>query len=1534
MKRIINILLLCAMMAGPMQLWGEKLFYLSTDKTYGPDELKKIKIESGYALDDIKIRIYRINDLEAFYKSQRDFHKPVVKGRGFAYNSPDVVNGFDGYFRSSLRRWARDMIPARDRLRIMKSYPDFSMKSTEGYYTPDNMVKYLPSDQYTLIREKKYVIEETARDWNYNYIFIDPVDPGTYLVEGISGENIAYTILNVSQCNFIAKKSGSKLVVYLADTVTGVPEGGASLGVFDVNGKRLKSMKTDDNGVAETDLKENKFFILAQCADGSSAFYDPQYFPAESRNRYVYIYTDRPVYKGTDQVYIKGLIRNYKDGSYVNQTSGDTTVSIINPDGTAIQNIKTSITKEGMFSCACVLPEKTQAGRYLITARIGTDQFGGEFKVEYYVKPEFEVSVKPEQSLVIGGKEAVCKVNARYFVGGPVKKGKATYQIYRTIYNDTIQDENDKNAFITEDEYNYIHKELVDSGEFELAPDGTGVVRYQTEELPQAYSYSVSVVVNADNGSIISGGGSFRSIPADLRLHLLTNKFVYTRQEQIEADIEAVDYHDTAVVCQCRVTVSGEGKRGEEITYLDETVKTDANGRATIKFVGEQNGFVRISVKSADSDGNSVNNEKYIWIGENGASLNYQGGMVRLYSDKKYYQVGETAKILMVSPVPEINYLLSIEGDTIYDYKVEKCTGNSALISLPIKSNYVPNIFVDLSYVFNNYLYKNTLKISIPPADRVLHIEPTMDNPTYAPKEKGKVRVRVTDQNGAPVKNVDLSIGVVDEAIYSISQEIAVNINSFFYPERRNNVSSWFSTAFRFYGYSMDAREELSAKYFDTTKGLAAFKEDDKERRDFKDTMFFLPSVTTDNDGYAEAEVTFPDNITKWRITVIGGSQDGKFGRGVGYVVTKLPLYVSIAMPQELDEYDSTTAYLNIFNYTSEELKPALTITGKNLKWTGDLSEVTVAPLGSKVIKLAVKPDAVGTGELAVSVVTPKFKDKVVQPVTVHPHSMEVNVPYTYGINKNSSNVKIFVSSKTKKEGQALYFKLSDNYYTAVSDSLPYLISYPYGCVEQTVSSFLPDLVLLSTLRKTGIKSPAAEQALPGIIDKGLGKIYGYQNRVGGWGWFESTEVNVFMTSYALYALTLTQQYSGEVNTDVLRKGLDCLEKNIGNATSLTEKLYALYVLSLNTVKVQSVYEEVKRTYSSLSDYQLALLTLTALEYKRGDDAKRFADELKKHAKKSGNMVYWGEKEGYSWGTDHIEVTAWCIKALVKLENDQNILNKALSFIIKSDETYKQAADYLLSQKSGKQWKSTRDTASVVYALADVISKKGVTADMQTEYRLSVSGRVVGFLKNGTQDMSGVVTVSDTAFIDLLKKGGDVAVDGLRDNQEYTLTVLYSGYSDGATILSRNSGMGVVRTYYKLEPETAGNVTKYRKSSYTTNFKRGDSVLVELIVSGAGTDEYVCIEDHIPAGTLPDRGFKLYDIEDIQFKDLPDSIAYQSDKVVFFRKKGGEMRFYYVLTPTYPGEYRVLPAVASLMYFPQKTGNTTDTRFSIEGETK
>ena len=107
--------------------------------------------------------------------------------------------------------------------------------------------------------------------------------------------------------------------------------------------------------------------------------------------------------------------------------------------------------------------------------------------------------------------------------------------------------------------------------------------------------------------------------------------------------------------------------------------------------------------------------------------------------DKAQYQVGERAKALIVSPVPHADALISFERENVFEHSVKQFSGNTMLLDIPITQTLVPNFFLNILFVFNNQVYEQTVKVKVPPMDRILNVELLPDKTTYLPEGNRRV---------------------------------------------------------------------------------------------------------------------------------------------------------------------------------------------------------------------------------------------------------------------------------------------------------------------------------------------------------------------------------------------------------------------------------------------------------------------------------------------------------------------------------------------------------------------------------------------------------------------------------------------------------------------------------------------------------------------------------------------------------------------------------------------------------------------------
>ena len=125
----------------------------------------------------------------------------------------------------------------------------------------------------------------------------------------------------------------------------------------------------------------------------------------------------------------------------------------------------------------------------------------------------------------------------------------------------------------------------------------------------------------------------------------------------------------------------------------------------------------------------------------------------------------------------------------------------------------------------------------------------------------------------------------------------------------------------------------------------------------------------------------------------------------------------------------------------------------------------------------------------------------------------------------------------------------------AILQALPYLAGYPYGCVEQTMSRFLPAVVASSALRRVDNRLEKLEGELPKMVDMGLQKLYGFQHDDGGWGWWKHDDTHPFMTAYVIYGLVSAQEAGIAIDGRTLKQGVNAL-------ANMKPTPFGLYALS------------------------------------------------------------------------------------------------------------------------------------------------------------------------------------------------------------------------------------------------------------------------------------------------------------------------------------------------------------------------------------
>ncbi len=313
-------------------------------------------------------------------------------------------------------------------------------------------------------------------------------------------------------------------------------------------------------------------------------------------------------------------------------------------------------------------------------------------------------------------------------------------------------------------------------------------------------------------------------------------------------------------------------------------------------------------------------------------------------------------------------------------------------------------------------------------------------------------------------------------------------------------------------------------------------------------------------------------------------------------------------------------------------------------------------------------------------------------------------------------------------------------------------------------------------------------------------------------------------------------------------------------------------------------------------------------------------------------FAYWGGKEWhYSWQDDKVQTTAFVLKALLKTNSNSELIGKTVR--------------WLLQQKQGFSWRSTQESAAVIFALADYLK---TTNELNPDYNVTV-------YINGEQAASRHFTKED-----IYKENKTFVFSGLKDNilrkGDNQIKIVKNGngklyfsginqyYTNDEDAAASVSGFKVKREYYILKQEQMKDRIIYTKVPLKGTVTSGDNILVKTYVDAKDNDlQYFILEDMLPSGfevVKDEQNFEIEGENDYGYYDKWDyrpwrwfyaDKEYRDEKVAFFvTNVNDRMEFSYIIKAQMPGEYTVPAAQAYLMYYPEVGGNSQVMDISVK----
>jgi uncharacterized protein YfaS (alpha-2-macroglobulin family) len=1361
------------------------------------------------------------------------------------------------------------------------------------------------------------------------------VPPGLYVLNLVAGSVNDQLIVVVTENAIAVKQADEQLLVWVTD-INGAVVPNAAVTIYARSGAVIDAGQANADGLYETTLPSfaeggpaatQPLIVAAQVGDdvtltglsgewqSSGGYYDWQSnHPAEVDSN-AFVFTERPIYKPGQTVFFKAIVRLDDDALLSVPPAGTAvTVRIRDARNNVVQTQALTTNDFGTVNGRFPIAEGASLGVYTVEVTLDGTAHSQIFKVEDYRKPDYEVTVSTDATAYVKGDTAEITIDTAYFFGEPVANADVTlrrFQVQPDWYTDGLytwyQLYDAKDLHGTTDANGRLTLDL------SLTGDGLYFDQRDWNSSLRQVQWGLEATVDDGSHQTVSGTAVITIFDAVEYVTVATAGYV---QEpgvpfNITAQVQTV-FDEPVANRQLALTL----RRWSRTSYEYDTVvqsanlTTGENGRATLNFTIDEPGYYQLRLSGSDAQGHSMTYTSWVYAFSDFYSDWYgsENSELHIVADQDNYRPGDVAHLLVESSFSG-PALLTVERGSIRREELVELTAPVTRLPIVIEEGDVPNIRVAInawqeqdttvtentsSSLPDSRLVTSYVNLSVPAFTKQLNVTITPNKAEYAPGEEATFTVRVTNYRGEPI-SAEVSLALVDEAIFALSPELNGLMYDSFYYERGSTVRTY---------------NGLNPVRYLWEGGMGGGGGDGGltggPRQDFPDTAVWQPTLYTDFNGEVSITVTLPDSLTSWRATAKATTADTQVGETTANIITKQDVIVRPLLPRVLTAGDTMALSAIVHNYSeaAQTLEVTLEIGDQRLEIGGEaVQTITLQPGQQKIVGWPV--EAVEAGEVGVVITaTPTSgsgpSDAIQLPLTIQPLAIP-DVTTEVGQFTGSFATSITVPDDALPMS-VVELQLSRSIAGSLLEGLQYLTGYPYGCVEQTMSKALPNAVVGRALNQLGVTNPTLQAELPGQINASIQRLYGFQHPDGGWGWWYDDNSHDYQTAWVIFGLAQVAEAGYEIDPGVIERGVEWLNQNRADMDVRTHA-FALYAMALAGLPNDEATLALHRDRAGLNGDEFSLAALALTLHQIGEDALAadVLDELGETAVARDGSVYWqgANHDGYYEDkvmASNIRTTALALSAYTQIQPGH--------------ENIPGMVRWLMSQRRSLGWGTTNETSFAILGLTDhLLATSYSEAAASTSYTVQVNGRTVA---SGTLGR-GEPAVSLTIPMDDLHTG---------DNE-----VVLTQSGSGRLFFVLNGRMFVPRE----EIEAAGAVVVTRRyldgetGQPLETIEPGQLVQIRLTVDLSDRGSYIIIEDHLPGGlealneglATTSHIVDAYNGPTYRWQEL--GYNYKEvfgDRVSFFitEMDGGPRMISYYARATQAGSFTAMPTEVYAMY--------------------
>ncbi len=1070
----------------------------------------------------------------------------------------------------------------------------------------------------------------------------DPCDDWFYNSDRAIRRNVL-----ASDLGLLAKQGSGGSFFAVTNLQTAEPISGVELEILDYQLQPMTKLNTDRRGMVFAQFDKKPFLLVARMGqqrgylrlDDASALslsrYDVQgqSFPKGIKG---FLYGERGVWRPGDEIFLNFIL---EDENKTLPPNHPVTFELIGPRGQVVQKMSKTQGLNGFYNFTCRTQPDALTGNYTARVRVGGAVFEKNIKVETILPNRMKLALDfGAEKLTKGDLDKKGELKVAWLHGAPAKGLQADVNV-TLVRSETVFKKFPNFVFddITRD-FSFEEKTLfegrLDENGFATVPfslkiggNPPGCLKavFRTKAFEPGGQFSIDrfslpfypydefvglqtakgtgyelVQPNKDNtvrlGACNANGSPLAGRNLEVAVYKLDWRWWFDRDED--------DYY------AYRKALNRQPLSLQQVT-------TGNDGIATFNY--KLNEWGRFLIRVTNEEGHAASKIVYVdWPWWDQVDLGNDGGPAYLAVSmaNETYSIGQTATVSIPSPNGG-KALVTVEtGSKVLRADWVETRQGVTTFSFPVTAEMCPNSFVTVSLLQPHEQTANDLPIRMYGVASFTAENPASKlTPTIAVADRlepnKSFTVKVGEKGGGPMT---YTLAIVDEGLLGLTRYQTPDPWDYFFQREALGVKTWDLFDYVLGAFKGEIKSLLSVG------GDAALINSDKPDR-FKPVVLFAGPFELKKGETRTHTLNMPNYVGEVRAMVIAGRQ-GSYGAAEKQVPVKQPLMVLATLPRAIGPNEEFSLPISVF--ASEKgiggVQVQVEVQGpvelgpggaaRSLNFNGAEGDENVA------INLKTK-GSIGTAKLKIKASGSGHSTYYETDLIVRPS----NPPVT-NVSAQTLDPKKTISLAYRPIGLS-----GTNKATLEISTLPplnlaartrQLITYPYGCIEQTTSALLAQMYLPALQDLTPAQLAAVEKNVKAGIDRILGS---FQTSSGGFGyWPGESEPSEWGSSYGGHFLAEAKRLGYAVNEEQLRKWVEYQKKTANNwsesslnrSTEL-QQAYRLFSLALNG---NAEMGAMNRLRASKSNYPAARWLLAASYHLAGqtDVADRLSANLAKNA--------------------------------------------------------------------------------------------------------------------------------------------------------------------------------------------------------------------------------------------------------------------------------------------------------------------------------